>query len=289
MQKELKFTKMHGAGNDYIYVNCLDTPLADPEQVSIKVSHRRFGIGADGLVLILPSVGSDYAMRIFNADGSEAEMCGNAVRCIGKYLYERGITDKDRISIETKGGIKKLELNVINGKVESVRVDMGEPILEGERVPVKIKRTPVLNEPFEIDGHKLLMNAISVGNPHAIFFVEKITDELVLGIGPKIENHELFPNRTNVSFVEVISPSEMRMRVWERGAGITEACGTGACASAWAAAHWGLAAPRDGEILVHMDGGDARVRLHQPSPGRVTLVGPAQYVATVTVDVGPSG
>ena len=273
MQKELKFTKMHGAGNDYIYVNCLDTPLADPEQVSIKVSHRRFGIGADGLVLILPSVGSDYAMRIFNADGSEAEMCGNAVRCIGKYLYERGITDKDRISIETKGGIKKLELNVINGKVESVRVDMGEPILEGERIPVKIKRTPVLNEPFEIDGHKLLMNAISVGNPHAIFFVEKITDELVLGIGPKIENHELFPNRTNVSFVEVISPSEMRMRVWERGSGETFACGTAAAAVLVAAV---LTERTERAATIHLRGGDLQIEWAEDN--HVYKTGPAAFV-----------
>ncbi len=229
--RTLHFTKMHGIGNDYIYFDCTQNELEQPEVVARHLSHRHFGVGGDGVVLILPSTEADFRMRMFNSDGSEGEMCGNAVRCIGKYLYDRGLTQKKKVSLETKGGVRILELIVKNGEVDKVRVDMGEPILEPSRIPVESSKEHFLNEAFEMAGVQLQANAVSMGNPHVVFFVPELSDELVLGLGPKIEIHPLFPNKVNVEFIKIIDRENLQMRVWERGAGETWACGTGASAA----------------------------------------------------------
>ena len=226
----IKFTKMQGLGNDYIYVDSSSYNIANPSRCSQFVSDRHFGIGGDGLVLIEPSAQADFAMRIFNADGSEAEMCGNAIRCLGKYVYERQLTKKTTLTVATKGGLKVLELTVQDHKVKSVRVDMGEPVLRPELVPTTLTGERIVNELLTIGQQQLRVSCVSMGNPHAVFFVPEITDEMVLGLGPKIEHHAAFPKRTNVEFVKVISRSQLEMRVWERGSGETLACGTGACA-----------------------------------------------------------
>lgn len=272
MSRTLPFTKMHGIGNDYIYVNCFSHPIEHPNELSERVSHRRFGVGGDGLVLILPSKSADVGMRIFNADGSEAEMCGNAIRCIGKYVYERELVKKREISVSTKAGLIKLSLQIENGEVASVRVNMGEPILEAKEIPVNSSVSPVIGMPFEIEGHKLKLTAISVGNPHAVFFVDKISDELVLGLGPKIETHPMFPNRINVEFVEVLSPKELNMRVWERGSGETFACGTGASAVAVAAVLNELC---ERKMTIHLKGGD--LQLEWGADNHIYMTGPAEF------------
>ena len=226
-KRTIKFTKMHGAGNDYIYVNTMQYPISNPEECAVEWSRPHTGIGSDGLVLIEASEIADFKMRIFNADGSEAKMCGNASRCIGKYLYEYGLTDKTVVSLETLSGIKILHLQVKNGTVESVTVDMGAPsaiqeIDLGEQYPYK----------------KGI--AVNVGNPHLVIFVDDITDVDLPQIGPRLEHHPLFPDRVNVEFAQIRQDGSIRMRVWERGSGITQACGTGACATATAAAFCGL-------------------------------------------------
>ena len=226
----IKFTKMQGLGNDYIYVDTADYHFSNPSAVAQFVSDRHLGVGGDGLVLIERSTLADFAMRIFNADGSEAEMCGNAIRCVGKYVYERELTRKNTLTIATKSGIKVLELDIKDHKVQSVRVDMGEPLLEPRLIPTTLAGERIINEPLQVEQHQLRVTCVSMGNPHAVFFVPEITDELVLGLGPKIENHPAFPKRTNVEFVKVIHQSALEMRVWERGSGETLACGTGACA-----------------------------------------------------------
>ena len=228
---------MHGAGNDYVYVDCFahETP-ADPSAVAIAVSDRNKGIGGDGLILICPSDIADAQMRMFNSDGSESEMCGNGLRCVAKYVYDHGIAAKDNLKIETGAGVLSVELFVENGKVDGVKVDMGEPILTPATVPTKLLAadqnpdSPVVALPLEFDGHKLEVTCVSMGNPHCIIFVDKATDELVLNVGPKIENDPRFPSRINVEFVEIISRDEVRQRTWERGSGETLACGTGASA-----------------------------------------------------------
>ena len=246
------FTKMHGIGNDYIYFNCLDgVPFEDIKQAAIELSDRHFGIGGDGIVLILPSEKADYRMRMFNADGSESQMCGNAVRCVGKYLFDKRITNKNPINLETLAGIIVLHLEIgsdvaksgmascdatNNGIVKSVRVDMGEPILDVARIPVTYSKTQLIDEILEFDGMQFKATCVSMGNPHIVLFVDEITDSLVHGLGPKIENAKIFPQRTNVEFVKVLSPDLLQMRVWERGSGETLACGTGACACAVASA-----------------------------------------------------
>lgn len=271
---------MHGIGNDYIYVNCLESVPNDPPALSTRLSHRHFGIGADGLVLILPSKTADFRMQMFNADGSESEMCGNAVRCIAKYVYDRGLTKKTEITLETGAGPKRLELRVSGGAVQSVRVDMGEPILDPRAIPVESNRNPVIAEPFEIDGVRLELNAVSMGNPHAIFFVDEITDDLVLKVGPKIERHAKFPRRVNVEFVKVISPSELRMRVWERGSGETLACGTGAAAVLVAAV---LTERANRKAKIHLLGGDLEIEWAENN--HVFKTGPAAFSFDGTVEI----
>ncbi|NLF24706.1 MAG: diaminopimelate epimerase [Deltaproteobacteria bacterium] len=232
MSDAVPFAKMHGLGNDYIYFECLKEPRSFSRSQIQTLCNRHFGIGADGVVLILPSKLHDFRMRMFNADGSEAEMCGNAVRCVAKYLYEKGFTAQRKIVLETKAGPKTLELRIQGGRVESVRVDMGEPLLDPARIPVLSSKSAIISEPFEDLGQTLNFTCVSMGNPHAIFIVPEITDHLVLELGPKIEKHPIFPAGTNVEFIKVLGRSKIEMRVWERGSGETLACGTGACASA---------------------------------------------------------
>lgn len=254
--KNLKFTKMHGAGNDYIYMNGISQEISNPSELAIKLSNRNFGIGSDGLVLILPSETSDFRMQMFNSDGSEAEMCGNASRCVGKYVYDNGLTTKKEITLETKAGVKYISL--LDGDVRSrkVTVDMGEPILNPELIPVNIAEKPVLNYPLDIDGKIWKISCVSMGNPHAVVFTTGIKDLDLPLIGPKFEKHPVFPRKTNTEFIEVIDRQTLNMRVWERGAGETQACGTGACAAAVAAVLNDLC---DRHITIHLLGGDLEI------------------------------
>lgn len=230
----ISFTKMHGLGNDYIYIDCTGHAPVNPDLLSKKLSDRHFGVGADGLVLILPSAVADFRMRMFNADGSEAQMCGNAVRCVARFLFERRLIETDEIALETGRGVLQLKLFLEQGDLRSyvraVKVNLGAPILESEAIPVKSNTERVVSEPIDVAGESLLMTCVSMGNPHAVFFVEEITDHHVLELGPLIENHSIFPERTNVEFVKIIERDSVEMRVWERGSGETLACGTGAAA-----------------------------------------------------------
>lgn len=277
----MRFTKMHGIGNDYIYVNCFEETVNDPEKVSVILSDRHKGIGSDGLVLIMPSDKADFRMRIFNADGSEAMMCGNATRCIGKYVYDNGLTDKTDVTLETNSGIKYLKLFVSDGKVESVTVDMGKAILVPREIPVNSELERFIGQPLEIDGKEWRVTCVSMGNPHAVVFTEGIDDMELEKLGPKFENHSLFPNRINTEFIEVIDSRTLRMRVWERGSGETFACGTGTCAAVVAACLNGICR-QDEEILVHLRGGNLRITYR--SDGTVMMTGPAARVFDGTVE-----
>lgn len=277
----MKFTKMHGCGNDYIYVNCMEEMVKDPEKVAIYVSDRHFGIGSDGLILICPSEVADFRMAMYNADGSEGKMCGNGVRCIAKYVYEYGLTDKDRISIETKSGIKYLDLTIEDGKVVLVKVNMGAPILEPKQIPVTIGKDRCINESLTVDGKEYHVTCVSMGNPHAVTFVED-TDSLPLEqLGPHFENHEAFPDRVNTEFVQVLNRKEVKMRVWERGSGETLACGTGTCATVVACVLNGLT---DHEITVHLLGGDLYLN-YDEKEDIVWMTGPAAVVCDGEIDI----
>lgn len=271
----MKFTKMHGIGNDYIYFNCMEESIENPEELSVKLSRYHFGIGADGIVLIMPSETADFRMRMFNADGSEGKMCGNASRCIGKYVYEKGLTKKKEITLETLSGIKHLTLNVEGEKVTSVRIDMGEPIFRASEIPVSSDQETVIDSEVQIGDQRVRGTCVSMGNPHFVVFTQGI-DELDLEkIGPGYENAPVFPDRINTEFAEVISPTLIKMRVWERGSGETLACGTGACAVAAAAAACGIS-PEDTFITVRLRGGD--LRICRQSGGSVIMEGPAAFV-----------
>ncbi len=270
----MKFTKMHGAGNDYVYVNGFVETIEDPASLSIAVSDRHFGIGADGLVLILPSEKEDFRMRIFNADGSEAEMCGNASRCIAKYVFDHGMTDKTSITLETLSGQKRLDLQVENGKVSTVRVDMGEPILLPKLIPAHIDEERIVNFPIALDGKKVNITALSMGNPHVIIFVDNVNEIDLPKIGPKVEHHPLFPKRTNTEFLQIISPNQLKMRVWERGSGETLACGTGACAATVAAALNGKA---ERKVTMELTGGTLFIEWSE-TDNHVYMTGPATTV-----------
>ena len=224
------FTKMHGTGNDYVYINCFEETIEQPEALAVKISDRHKGIGSDGLVLIMPSDIADFRMRMFNADGSESPMCGNASRCVGKYVYDNGLTTKTQVSLETKAGVKHLQLYITNGKVDKVRVDMGEPVLESTSIPVDLATEQVVNYPVDFAPEKYAITCVSMGNPHTVIFEKDINKLVVEKIGKKIGCFDLFPERTNVEFVDVISLNAANVRVWERGTGETQACGTGACA-----------------------------------------------------------
>lgn len=272
----LTFSKMHGIGNDYIYINCFQETVTDPEKLSIFLSDVRFGVGSDGLVLILPSEVADFRMRIFNADGSEAMMCGNATRCIGKYVYDMGMTDKTEISLENNSGIKYLTLYPgADNKIESVKVDMGKAILVPKDIPVNSDLDRFIAQPVTVDGKEYAMTCVSMGNPHAIVFLPDVDSLDLEKIGPSFEHHPLFPDRVNTEFVRVIDDHTLQMRVWERGSGETFACGTGTCATVVAAVLNGYC-KKEEEILVHLRGGDLRIIYHEDET--VTMIGPATYV-----------
>ena len=271
----MKFTKLHGCGNDYVYVNLFEEKIADPAGLSIKISDRHFGIGSDGLITIGPSEIADFRMRIYNADGSEAEMCGNGIRCVGKYVYDYGLTEKESISVETLAGIKYLDFSIENGKVALVTVDMGEPILKAEDIPVLCEKDQVIEEPIFAAGQEWKMTCVSMGNPHCVIFIDTPVKDFPLEkVGPLFESHERFPKRVNTEFIELIDKKTVNMRVWERGSGETMACGTGACASAVAAILCGYT---EEEITLHLLGGDLRVRWDRDK-NRVFMTGPAQVV-----------
>jgi len=267
---------MHGIGNDYVFVDCFRQSLPEaPETLAPKISDRHFGVGGDGLILILPSNAADARMRIFNADGSEAEMCGNGVRCVAKNVYDHAIAQKNPLSIETGRGVLTLYLEVKDNAVRTVTVDMGEPILEPARVPVQLSGQAIVDYPLTVEDLKMEITCVSMGNPHCVIFVPRIEADLVARIGPRVEKHPLFPNRTNVEFVEVLSRSEVRMRVWERGSGETLACGTGACAVCVAGV---LNGRLDRKVTVHLLGGD--LDIEWKDDGHVFMTGPAVEVFT---------
>jgi len=270
----MRFTKMHGAGNDYVYVDCFsETVPDDVPALARAIADRHTGVGGDGLILICPSETADARMRMFNADGSEAEMCGNGIRCVAKYLYDHGLCGKTTIAIETGAGLLNVEVEVVDGLVDRVRVDMGLPILEAPRIPTTLEGDPVVDAPLSIGGRKLRVGCVSMGNPHCITFVDELNDDWVLGIGPKIETDAHFPNRVNAEFVEVLGPREVRMRVWERGSGETQACGTGACAVCVAGV---LAGRTERKIMAHLPGGD--LELEWTDNDHVYMTGPAVEV-----------
>lgn len=272
----MRFTKMQGIGNDYIYVNCFEEKVDDPEAVSIKVSDRHFGIGGDGLVLIMPSEKADFRMRMFNADGSEGMMCGNATRCIGKYVYDNKLTDKTEITLETKSGIKYLTLHPENGVVKTVDVDMGEPILAPKDIPMIAKGDSFINKSIDVNGKSVNITAVSMGNPHAVVFTGKIDGLDLEKIGSDYENNPVFPERVNTEFCEIIDGHTIKMRVWERGSGETWACGTGACATAVAAVLNGFC-KKDEPITLKLRGGDLTIT-YRSDNGHIIMSGSAETV-----------
>lgn len=277
----MKFTKMQGLGNDYVYVDCTKNELANPSEVSKFVSDRHFGIGSDGLILIMSSKIADFRMRMFNSDGSEAEMCGNGVRCVGKYVYDYGLTDKKTVKIETLAGIKVLELTVADGKVKFVKVDMGEPILKPAEIPVKSSKDIFVSEPVMVDGKEYKFTCVSMGNPHAITYIDDVDNLEIEKIGPKVENHEIFPRRTNTEFVQVIDRTTLKMRVWERGAGETLACGTGANAVLVASVLNGIS---ERKATVRLLGGDLLIEWDEKD-NHVYMTGPAVTVFDGEIDI----
>jgi diaminopimelate epimerase len=271
----MRFTKMQGAGNDYVYIDCIRDPMPrDPADLSRAISDRHFGVGSDGLILICPSDKADARMRMFNADGSEAEMCGNGIRCVAKYLYDHGLVRKPSLTIETGRGVLTLDLEIRDGLVRQVRVDMGKPILQGARIPTTLPGNPPMDVPLMVADQTLKVTCVSMGNPHCITFVDSATDGLVLGIGPQIERHAAFPRRTNVEFVRVNGPEDATVRVWERGSGETLACGTGACAVAVAGI---LTGRTKRSITAHLPGGDLNL-FWSEIDDHVYLTGPAVEV-----------
>lgn len=272
---------MHGIGNDYIYFDCLEEPFSNPESAAIRLSDRHFGIGGDGVVLICPSLVADAKMRMFNADGSEGKMCGNAIRCVGKYLYDFHKTEKTTLKIETLSGIKTLFLTVKDGKVERVRVDMGEPSLTPKSLPVLLDGDKIVNREIEFDGGRVAITCVSMGNPHCVVFSDPDLWEIEK-TGPLFENLPLFPERTNTEFVKVVGENEIKMRVWERGSGETWACGTGACAAATATVLNGYA-EKDKDITVHLRGGDLTVRW--AADNRIYMTGTATLVFSGEVEL----
>lgn len=266
---------MQGLGNDYVYVNCFREKIADPSRLAVKISDRHFGVGSDGLILINPSDKADFEMEMYNADGSRGEMCGNGIRCVAKYVYDYGLTDHTSISVETLGGIKYLDLTVKDGKAVLVKVNMGKPELSPEKIPVVSAGEKVVDEPIDVDGQNYRMTCVSMGNPHAVVYVDCDVRNLPLEeIGPKFENHERFPNRVNTEFVRVLDRRTVEMRVWERGSGETLACGTGACAVAVSCVLNGLT---EDEVTVKLLGGDLQIKWDREKD-TVFMTGPAEVV-----------
>lgn len=270
----MKFTKMQGLGNDYVYVNCMEQMVEDAVETARRVSDRHFGIGSDGLILICPSDKADFEMRMYNADGSRGEMCGNGIRCVGKYVYDYGLTDKTSLSVETLGGIKHLFLEVEGGKVSLVKVDMGPAILEPEKIPVTAEGSRVVDEPLCVDGKTFRMTCVSMGNPHAVIYVDDVQGMDLEKTGPSFENHERFPNRINTEFAHVLDRNTVEMRVWERGSGETLACGTGACAVAVASILNGYT---EDQVTVRLLGGDLKIEWDRET-NKVYMTGPAEVV-----------
>ena len=278
----MKFCKMQGIGNDYIYVNAFEEEVVEPGALSARISDRHFGVGADGLVLICPSEVADFRMRMFNADGSEGDMCGNASRCVGKYVYDRGLTDKTRVTLETRAGIKVLELHVEGGQVRSVRVDMGAPKVNCEEVPCLLGTGVVRRAPVTVLGRTFEVTPVCTGNPHGVILLDEPVEDFELAkYGPALETHPVFPKKANIEFVNVLSQDRLRMRVWERGSGITLACGTGSCA-ALVAAHLCGACGRRATVV--LDGGEL-VDEWDEATGHVFMTGPAAFVFDGEYDV----
>ena len=270
----IKFTKMHGLGNDYVYIDAINQNIENESSLAQFVSNRHFGIGSDGLILICKSDVADFKMRMFNSDGSEAEMCGNGIRCVGKFVYDKGFTNKTEVSIETLAGIKTLILNTIDGKVETVRVDMGEPILEAEKIPVISNEKPVKNLVLEAEEKQFKFACVSMGNPHAITIVDDTKNFNVEKYGKVLEINKAFPRKTNVEFVQIVDRQNIKMRVWERGAGETLACGTGACATAVACNLNGLT---DRNVKIELLGGNLEIEWNKED-NHVYMTGPAVTV-----------
>lgn len=273
----MRFTKMHGAGNDYVYLDCFrDPPPADPSGLARRMADRHFGVGGDGLILICPSEVADARMRMYNADGSEAEMCGNGLRCVAKYVYDHGLRRAATLRIETGAGVLTVDLEIAGNRVRRARVNMGEPILTAEKIPTTLPGSPVVNRELTIDGQTFQVTCVSMGNPHCVIFVPAATDELVLGMGPKIERDPHFPQRVNVELVEVVSPTEVRQRTWERGSGETLACGTGASAVCVAGV---LTQRTQRQIVNQLLGGDLELEWNE-TDNHVYMTGPAEEVFT---------
>ena len=270
----IKFTKMHGLGNDYVYIDAINQKIENESSLAKFVSNRHFGIGSDGLILICKSEIADFKMRMFNSDGSEAEMCGNGIRCVGKFVYDKGLTDKTTVKIETLAGIKTLVLNTKEGKVETARVDMGEPILEAEKIPVISKEHPVKNLELEAENEKFKFTCVSMGNPHAITIVENTKEFDVEKYGKILEVDKAFPKKANIEFAQIIDKENIKMRVWERGAGETLACGTGACATAVACNLNGLT---DRKVNIELLGGTLNIEWNEKD-NHVYMTGPAVTV-----------
>ena len=278
----MKFTKLHGCGNDYVYVDCTNEMIENPSEVSKYVSDRHFGIGSDGLILICSSETADFRMAMYNADGSEGAMCGNGIRCVAKYVYDKGLTDKENISIETKSGIKELELTVEDGKVSLVKVNMGAPILRAKDIPVDVDTEKCIDSDINVDGKDYKITCVSMGNPHAVTFIdEDVKTFPIEKIGPKFENHPMFPDRVNTEFVQVLNRHEVNMRVWERGSGETLACGTGTCATVVACVLNGLT---DDEVTVHLLGGDLFIKYDREND-TVWMTGPAVIAFEGTIEL----
>lgn len=277
----MKFTKMHGCGNDYVYVNGFTEHIKNPDSVAIKVSNRNYGIGSDGLIIINPSDVADFKMNMYNLDGSEGRMCGNGIRCVAKFVYDYKMTDKTTITVETLSGIKTLELNVVEGEVDTVRVDMGTPCIIAQDVPVISEKKEVINEPITVEGKEYRITCVSMGNPHAITFVEDTSSLKLDEIGPKFEKNDIFPDRVNTEFIQILDRNTINMRVWERGSGETLACGTGACASVVACVLNGLT---ENKVLVHLLGGDLLIE-YDKEKNTVFMTGPAKISFTGEIDV----
>ena len=281
---KMEFSKMHGCGNDYVYVNCMEKELPNPNAISEYVSHRRFGIGSDGLICIMPSQVADFRMRMFNADASEGKMCGNGTRCVAKYVYDKGLTDKTTITLETLGGIKTIDMTVVDGKVSEAVVDMGEPIFRTKEIPMISDHYVFMDQGLVIE-EDLVYNgtAVSMGNPHFVIFVDDVDAVKLEEIGPRIENHPLFPERTNVEFVQVLDDNTDKFRVWERGSGETWACGTGACAVTVTCIFLSKAGKKDQELNVLVKGGKLKVTYR--SDNHVLLKGPATHVFDGVIEI----
>ncbi len=275
----MRFTKMEGLGNDYVYVNCFQEKIENPAEIAVKVSDRHFGIGSDGLILIKPSDKADFTMEMYNADGSQSEMCGNGIRCVGKYVYDYGLTDKEDITVETLAGIKNLKLFVEDKKVEKVTVNMGAPILEPGEVPVLVSALPegtekVVDYPINVGGKEYRTTCVSMGNPHSVVFVDDTDNFPLEEVGPLFENNAFFPRRVNAEFVQIVDRTYAKMRVWERGSGETLACGTGTCASVVAAILNGLT---EDEVTVRLLGGELVIKWNRDE-NVVYMTGPARVV-----------